>query len=205
MRANGRLGRHEQLGRRFRCDDRADIASIEHRAALLAGEGALKIQQRGANPRMDRHPAGRLTCLTRPQRWVSQLVRGQKQRNRGRGFLIIEVFASFLRYNADTAVEQARIQDRKFELSAKARGDRALAGGGRAVNGDNKPPSSVRVHPSISPPRARISGRKPGKLVAIMPGASIATGRSQAKPKIRWLMAMRWSPWVFTRAPPMTP
>src|SRR5207237_5909517 len=51
-------------------------------------------------------------------------------------------------------------------------------------------------------PSRLINGTKSGKLVAIGRLSSIATGWLAARPKTRKAIAMRWSSWVATRAPP---
>ena len=62
--------------------------------------------------------------------------------------------------------------------------------------------SAGRAAQTKRAPRLSISGRKLGKLVAIIAASSTAIGFSDASPMTRKLMAMRWSRWVATRPPP---
>ena len=49
----------------------------------------------------------------------------------------------------------------------------------------------AQPHQPIRPPSPFIISTKPGKLVAIISGSSTDTGCSAARPRTRWLMAMR--------------
>ena len=52
-------GDDKKLGRRLRGDDSADVAPVQHRAAGLAGKGALALEQGGAHRGMHRNAAGK--------------------------------------------------------------------------------------------------------------------------------------------------
>ena len=56
VRARLDAGGDEQLGRGFGSDHRADVASVEHRPAILRGKSALTGEQRLAHWRVDRDP-----------------------------------------------------------------------------------------------------------------------------------------------------
>src|SRR4051812_44005008 len=110
------------------------------------------------------------------------------------------------------------------ELVGQPPRQRALAGGGRAIDRDDKglfrdpgPPARVVRAGKIAAvpvpavahgasikraPSRVISGTKSGKLVAIGLASSIRTGSRAARPSTRNAIAMRWSSRVAIRAPP---
>ena len=79
-------------------------------------------------------------------------------------------------------VDQAGIEMAQPVMGGEPLAQRALAGGGRSVDGDDHAKSA---------PNPRICGTKPGKLVAMKLTSSTPTGFSLASPITRNAMAMR--------------
>src|SRR6202042_2874506 len=92
-------------------------------------------------------------------------------------------------------IDRAGIEMTVAKMRRQTFGERALAGGGRSIDGDNHERSA---------PRERIIGMKSGKLVAIKAVSSTVTGSSDASPITSADIAIRWSMWVATRPPPGT-
>src|SRR5690606_11114256 len=99
------------------------------------------------------------------------------------------------------AVQKPGVEMGQAVMGGERRPDRALARGGRAIDGDNHAASPSGEKPA---PSREKSSMNEGKLVAIMRSSSTVTGLSDAMPMTRKLMAMRWSRWVSTVPPPGT-
>src|SRR6201999_3059547 len=102
--------------------------------------------------------------------------------------LVAEVAALRQQGHSDRAVEQAAVQHRQAVSRAQLRGDGPLPRRRGSIDGDDE-----AAHP-ISAPNPAISSPKPGKLVAIMPGSSTATGCSAPRPGGRAVIAMGGAP-----------
>src|SRR5262249_53534588 len=95
---------------------------------------------------------------------------------------------------ADAAVEAAGVEDVVAEVLGEAPGERALARGGGAIDGDDHARGAAnRISPAlrISAPSARMKSPKPGKLVSMNWPSSTVTGRRAPKPSTRKLIAIR--------------
>lgn len=75
---------------------------------------------------------------------------------------------------------------RRRPCDEKTAGDRS-----QHPKGSTRRPGALTISQSILPPSPFIISTKPGKLVAIISGSSTETGCSAARPRTRWLMAMR--------------
>ncbi len=82
----------------------------------------------------------------------------------------------------DRAVDHAGIEMAIAVMCGEPLAERALAGGGRSVDGDDHENSA---------PSARIIGMKSGKLVAMKAVSSTLTGLSEASPITSADIAMR--------------
>ena len=196
-----RGGGDEQLHPRVRTDDGADVAPVEHRTLRRFGEAPLPGQQSSADLRHRGDPRGRLAHRPLPQARVGQPLRrqvGGRPRRRPR---VVEVAPRVEQGQRDRAVEQTGIEMRQAVMQGEPLGERALARGGRAVDGDDEG-RVVPVHgdiirdhaaapSSIRAPSASMVGRKLGKLVAIIAPSSTVTGLLAASPRTRKAMAMR--------------
>src|SRR5690606_121799 len=181
--------RDEQLRGGGRRDHRADVTSVEHRAARLVCKIDLALKQRAAHLRVNRHPAGEAARAFVAQRGVIEKAGGKiagLQRVGG----IVGVAMVKLRLIADRAIEQACVQHRQPEMGRQRPCDRALARSGGAVDSDDHGCS----------PASKAS--KLGKLVATGAMSSISTGALLTRPAIAKLMQMRWSRWPAITAPP---
>src|SRR4029077_5820041 len=95
---------------------------------------------------------------------------------------VVERMAGIEHRLAHSAVEQPGIEMMQAVHLREISRDRALARGGRSVDGDDHDKSA---------PSPRISSTKPGKLVAMNVPSSICTGWSLASPSTIAAMAMR--------------
>ena len=119
---------------------------------------------------------------------------------RGRGFgrgRVGRVGAGVQHAAADGAVEQAGIEIGQAERGGEAAGERALAGGGRAVDGDD---AAAHRDGGAEAPHQRGEAGEAGVDEARRRPPRPA--RCVARPSTSALMAMRWSIWVATRPPP---
>ena len=88
-------------------------------------------------------------------------------------------------------IDQAGIQEAQTVAGGQAARQRALAGGGRTVDGNDDRPHGARSW--IAQPRPFMSSAKPGKLVKMVSAPATATGAAPSPPSTKKLMAMRWS------------
>jgi hypothetical protein len=188
-------GRHEQLDVGLRADHGADVAAVEHGAAVPSGEAALEVEQRLAHGGNGGDDRGRLAHLATAQARLVEAPEIQRPRRRFRGRRILERAAGVEKGAGDPAVDEAGVEVRQPEMVGEAPRERPLAGGRRPVDGDDH---------AIAAPSSRIRGTKLGKLVAIIAPSSTVIPSRAARPMTRKAMAMRWSRWVRTVPPPGT-
>src|SRR5262249_54253683 len=107
--------------------------------------------------------------------------------------------ARLARSKCDRPIERPRVEKHVTELLCDQSGNGALSGTRGAVDGDRR---LARRHDStsISAPSARSVPTKRGKLVAIVSASSTIETPSATSPRTHAVMAMRWSPWLATRA-----
>ena len=194
-----------ELGRGVGRDHRADVAPVEHRAAGLA-------RRRRAGSRAGRRaPRG----CTATRLAASPAARGAQRRDRPAGrrssarAAAAAAASSSSRSLAGLLHQHARRRGRAGRCPARGRPKAAPSRAAMVPLPEAAGPSTAMTKPlTLSSRRSPRPGRasastKPGKLVAIMPGSSTRDRlRRAARPSTRWLMAMRWSPWVATRPPP---
>ena len=108
--------------------------------------------------------------------WIERLGRGYS------GGGIIRPAAGIEHGFGHRPVQQPGVEMAQAVMSGELLAERALAGGGGTVDGDDHAKSA---------PRERISSTKPGKLVAMKAESSIRTGFSLASPMTSADMAMR--------------
>src|SRR5260221_11950370 len=129
------------------------------------------------------------------QRRISELFGIELERRGDREHLVGQLSAGVQHRLGNRAINHAGIEVTIAVMLGKPLAQRALAGGGRSVDGDDHENSA---------PNERIIGIKSGKLVAMKAVSSTFTGLSAASPITRADIAMRWSMWVATRPSPGT-
>ena len=129
-------------------------------------EVALEVEERGAPAAAPRRPR-RLADLLSLEGSLIKLARVERAGGLGGLLQIIEPVAGHAQRMGDRPIDQAGIQVPQAIMDRKPLAERAFAGGGRPVDGDD--------HVS-SAPRARIMGTKLGKLVAMKDVSSTPTG-----------------------------
>ena len=146
---------------------------------------------------------------TRPRRRTRP---GSRRASAASARAVVERSCLLERKPGERAVHRTGVEVAKAEALASAPGDRALAGAGRAVDGDDHAARAegcastdhwARFGRSISREEQRsrsTSSKKPGKLTAT-DSASISTPCCEASPATAPSIAMRWSPRLVTRAP----
>src|SRR5579885_2377722 len=193
-------GGDEQLHVGVGADHRADVAAVEHRALRLPGEASLEGEQGGSFLQNGGdHRGGAADRLVAQARIVEQRRVEAARRRRG-GFGIGRIAAGGEHAQRRGAVEPPGIEMGQAELCGEVSRQRALARGGRAVDGDDEA-APHRISAS-SAPSPRIRSAKPGKLEAIVRASSTATGASLARPSTRNAIAIRWSSRAAIVAPP---
>ena len=96
-------------------------------------------QRRRAHPRVGGHPAGRLArAPARERDFVDQVGGGDAFGRPSGGPGVAQISPVRQNLQPGGAVQQSRVQMRQAVVSCQTRGDRALARGGRAVDGDDK-------------------------------------------------------------------
>ena len=168
LRGRSHVDFHLRIGR----DHRSDVAAVDHRAGLGGGKAALQRDQRRAHLGDGGDDGGGLGDLVGFQVVLGEAggIIGLRRGNRGRP--VIEPALDHHRH-ADPAIEQPAVEMLEAVMSGEPLGDGALAGGRRAVDGDD--------HES-SAPSPRINSTNPGKLVAMKAASSTPTGWSLASP-----------------------
>ena len=117
---------------RFRANDCANIAPIQHRTTRACRKTTLKIHQGRTNSGDHRHLTGHLRHIWRAQRVAFQIT-GDQRKGRGLGL------RPFQYLRADRTVKQPGIQMRKPEMRSHGLGYRTFARGRRPINSDRKP------------------------------------------------------------------
>src|SRR5262249_32001946 len=135
-----------------------------------------------------RHHRGRLRHALFVEPGVAEVL-GPHALRRSLGHQRVRRIAAGLQgLEGSRAIEPPGVEMIEAIVLGDAAGERALAGGGRPVHGDDHAFASAMVAP-----RSFIKRTKPGKLVLMVSPSSIETGRSAARPMTRNAMAMRWS------------
>ena len=98
------------------------------------------------------------------------------------GGLVLEVRARADQRMGHRTIDHPGVEMAQAVMGGEALGERALAGGGRSVDGDDHENSA---------PSERIIGMKSGKLVAMKAVSSTFTGLSEASPITSADIAMR--------------
>ena len=167
-------------------DHRADVAAVEHRAGRLSGEVALLFDQDAPHARDDRHLRGRLADRMRRQHGAVELRQIDLARRGLGGRGVVQRQAVRQQRMRDGAVGQAGVEMVEVIVVGKPARQRALAGAGGPVDGDDQRPFTRPASmTSISAPSPAISPMNSGKLVAIIAWSSMVTGFSVASPSTR--------------------
>ena len=143
MGPRGRAGGDEDLHIGVGTDDRADVASVENRAARTRGEGALRLDQRRADARHRGDHGRRLAHLASAQGRVVEIGEAEPAGGGDRCGLVVKIPILGDQRSRSRAVEQPRIEMRQPVMGRDAARDAALARGRGAIDGDDHP-----EHPS---------------------------------------------------------
>ena len=167
----GRRG-YENLNLGLRRDHGSDVAPVDHGAGLRTRKFMLQCDQSRPHLRNGRDDRRGFRHLVRFQVVFRKAGRIVGLRRSYRRSLVVEP-ADLQHREADAPVEQAAVEMPIAVMGSETLGDGALAGSGRAVDGDDHDNSA---------PSPRINSTKPGKLVAINAASSTPTGCSLASP-----------------------
>jgi hypothetical protein len=126
----------EKLYLGVRENHRADISPIQHRA-LGCAEASLEIKQGRAHRGDGRDLTGSHVSQGPAQITARKVFGGQRACLCFRDAGILRVYATIKHAPANRAVEQAGIEVRQAKLGSQAPGERALARGGGAINGND--------------------------------------------------------------------
>ena len=125
-------------------DDGTDIAAVEDRpwdaAGGRGGEVPLERNQQGADGGKGRHPGRRVGGSVGTQIGRFQVLGLQSFRRRLGRHRVARVISLANQVHADGPVKKPGIQERQAEMAGQPAGQRTLAGGGGAVDGDDHRP-----------------------------------------------------------------
>src|SRR5579885_2177628 len=172
----------ENLNVGIRTNDGADIAAIEHGAGRPRRKIALESEQRRAHLGNGGNDGRRLTDGMTFEHRLVEVRRVERTRRSNCRRPVAGRFAGIEHGLGNGAIEQPSVEMAQAVMRGQLLAERALAGGGGSVNGDDH----VRSAPS-----ERIRSVKPGKLVPMKALSSIRTGCSLASPMTSAAMAMR--------------
>jgi hypothetical protein len=127
----------QNLNLGIRKNDGADIAAVEHCARRGAAEIPLEGQERGPHLRNGGNQRGRLADGLAPQRLFIEAGRIERARGGNRPGGVVEPMAAVEERLGDRAIEQAAVEMAQPEMSRQPLAERALAGGGRPVDGND--------------------------------------------------------------------
>ena len=183
-------GGEEYLGVGAGADDGADIAAVEDGALgasrRAVGVGPLEIQQGGPDGGKGCHLGCGASHRFAAQTGFRQVFGAKPLGDGGSGGAVRWIVSLAHHLEGDGAVQKPSVEQRQPEMLCKPAGQRALAGGGRAVDGDDHAPAA-----STPAPRPFMKSGNPGKLVAIGAPSSMRTAWRAAAPSTRKAMAMR--------------
>src|SRR5213079_3378780 len=145
-------------------------------------ELSLKINQCAPHPRDCRDHGCGIPHLLRFQYGIAKLFGIELKRGSHRERLVRQIGARIEQRLCDSAIDHAGIEVTISVMMGEALAERALAGGGRPIDGNNHENSA---------PSARIIGMKSGNEVAMNAVSSTFTGLSAANPITSADIAMR--------------
>src|SRR6516225_6348349 len=166
----------------MRTDHRADVATIEHRAALGVSKFLLEIEQCSTDVRDCRHDGSSFPNSVGLELRLIELTgidcKGSLDHVRPVFQLVTRIEYGL----CNRTVEQTGVKVWQAIVLRQSPGDRPLSGGCRSIN---------RHDHARSAPSERIRSGKPGKLVATNDTSSACTGLSAPTPSINPDMAIR--------------
>jgi hypothetical protein len=134
---NPGVGDHENLHIGVGADHSADIAAIKHRAGRTGREMPLKIHQHLPHPRKRRDHRGGLADDLALQHRISEFFGVEFHRGGDRECLNGQVGAGIEQRLGHRAIDHAGIEVAIAVVVSKPLAERALAGSGRSVDGDD--------------------------------------------------------------------
>ncbi len=180
--AHLRVGDDKNLHIGIRADHGPDVAPVEHGAGRRACELALKADQHLAHGGDRRHHGSGFADPLRLQLGIAEFFGIERHRNGHRARLVGQFKTPIQQRLGDRAVNHAGVEMAIAVMTGEPLAERALAGSGGSVDGDDHENSA---------PSDRIIGMKSGKLVAMKAVSSTLTGLSAASPITSADIAMR--------------
>ena len=138
QRARRGARRDEQLDRRFGADHRADVAAVEHRARRAVRESALLVDQHAPHRRNDRNPGGGVGDGMGRQRFAVEVGEIDEFSRLDGARLVVQRPAPGDQHRRDGAVGQPGVEIGQVVIVGEPARERALAGRGGAVDGDDE-------------------------------------------------------------------